>query len=143
MIDAANMVLWVNNKTKQVMIAPHTNEDETQFWGTPKYHGYPGHWHDPIGAAYTQWREMSPTMRVQLMLETIIDLAMQGFDLTTLLRAFNQVPQFHELGNKSYPMCRALTKALIGRRLEPNTMSFEELLVQYRAEAQPANDPNE
>jgi hypothetical protein len=105
-IDAANMVLWVNLDSKQVMITPHSNKDETRFWGSPDEHGYPGYWGDPIGAAYTQWKEMKPEQRVQLMLETIIDLAMQGFNLTTLLRAFNQVPQFHALGNKSYPMCR-------------------------------------
>jgi hypothetical protein len=39
--------------------------------------------------------------------------------------------QFRALGSQSCPMARALTSALLGRCLEPNTMSFEELLVYY------------
>lgn len=66
------------------------------------------------------------------MLETVIDLAMQGFDLGTVLRAFAGVEEFRALGSESYPMCRALTSALVGKCLEPNTMSFEELLEHYR-----------
>jgi hypothetical protein len=124
------MVLWVNDDTKQVIIAPH-REDFDEFWGTPEDHGFEGHWVDPIGAAYSDWKKIKPAMRVQLMLETIIDLTMQGFDLATLLRTFNQVPQFHKLGNDSHPMCRALTKALTGECLEQVTMTFEELLVNY------------
>ena len=31
-------------------------------------------------------------------------------------------------------MCRALTAALVGHRLEPNTMDFEELLKHYGKE---------
>jgi hypothetical protein len=52
---------------------------------------------------------------------------MQGFDLGQMLRAFAGV-----LGEQSYPMCRAITKAFTGHSLEPNTMDFEELLVAYR-----------
>jgi hypothetical protein len=48
-----------------------------------------------------------------------------------VLTAFAEVREFRKLGGRSYPMCRALTKALLGRCLEPNTMSFEELLVHY------------
>jgi hypothetical protein len=66
------------------------------------------------------------------MLETAIDLAMNGFDLGDVLREFAKVKQFRELGSKSFPMCRALTKAIVGQCLEFNTMSFEELLVHYR-----------
>jgi hypothetical protein len=135
MIEAANMVLWINDDTKQVMIAPH-RDDDGEFWRTPEKHGFKGHWVDPIGAAYAEWGKMKPGVRVQLMLETIIDLAMQGFDLATLLRAFNRVRQFHDLGSKSYPMCRAL----IGQCLEPNTMTFEELLVHYRNDAVVGNE---
>ena len=86
------------------------------------------HWCDPIGAAYSQWREMTNDQRVLLMLETAIDLAMQGFDLGDVLRAFAEVSEFRALGTASLPMCRALTSALVGQCLEPNTMSFEELL---------------
>jgi hypothetical protein len=41
------------------------------------------------------------------------------------------VRQFRALGDKSFPMCRALTTALIGRFYDSNTMGFEELLVHY------------
>jgi hypothetical protein len=75
---------------------------------------------------------MNDAQRVQLMLETTIDLTMQGFGLGQVLRAFAEVKQFRALGEQSYPMCRALTQALIGQCLEPNTMEFEELLVAYR-----------
>jgi hypothetical protein len=52
--------------------------------------------------------------------------------LETAITAFAQVKEFRALGNQSYPMCRALTAALIGQCLEPNTMSFEDLLRTYR-----------
>jgi hypothetical protein len=65
------------------------------------------------------------------MMETAIDLAMNGFDLKTVLTAFVEVKQFRALGSQSYPMCRAITKALTGTSLEFNTMTFEELLVHY------------
>jgi hypothetical protein len=51
--------------------------------------------------------------------------------LDRVLRAFATVKEFRALGGASYPMCRALTKALVGETLECNTMGFEELLVQY------------
>jgi hypothetical protein len=75
---------------------------------------------------------MNDSQRACLMLETAIDLAMQGFDLGAVLREFAEVDEFRALGSNSYPMCRALTKALTGRSLEPNDMSFEELLGTYR-----------
>jgi hypothetical protein len=75
---------------------------------------------------------MTDKQRVSLMLETAIDLTMQGYPLKKILTAFAVVRQFRALGSKSYPMCRALTSALVGQCLEPNTMSFEELLVHYR-----------
>ena len=40
--------------------------------------------------------------------------------------------EFRALGGKSYPMCRALTSALLGQCLEANTMSFDELMVEYK-----------
>jgi hypothetical protein len=80
------------------------------------------------------WRGMNNDQRVQLMLETAIDLTMQGFSLPAVLRAFAEVSQFRALGDQSVPMCRALTKALIGESLERFSLSgeevsFEELLV--------------
>ena len=62
------------------------------------------------------------------MIETAIELALQGFDLAAILREFAKVDCFCQLGEKSVPMCRALTKAIVGKRLEPNTMTFGELL---------------
>jgi hypothetical protein len=89
----------------------------------------------PIGAAYSEWNDATVAQQVRLMLETAIDLAIQGFDLGEVLRAFATVPEFRALGGQSYPMCRALTVALVGKCLEANTMTFEELLVAYRPSA--------
>lgn len=129
MIDAADAVVWINHNTKEVMVRTHA-------WGMTDigFNRTRGHWGDPIGAAYTQWQKMTDKQRVELMLETAIDLAMQGYPLKDVLTEFAQVRQFRALGEKSFPMCRALTKALIGRSLEFNTMSFEELLKHYAPE---------
>jgi hypothetical protein len=71
---------------------------------------------------------------MRLMTETAIDLAMQGFALKDVLTAFAEVTEFRALGSQSYPMARALTSALLGKCLEPNTMSFEDLLRTYEPE---------
>jgi hypothetical protein len=76
---------------------------------------------------------MTDQQRTPLMLETVIDLAMQGFSLKAVLIAFANVREFRALGSESYPMARALTSARLGRRLDPVTMSFEELLIHYKA----------
>ena len=123
MIEAEDAVVWINGETKQIMVWPTIGKRVR-----PSGMG----WADPIGAAYTDWRDtMTDEERLRLMLETAIDLAMQGFALKDVLIAFAEVRQFPALGTESYPMYRALTKALVGRTLEPNTMSFEELLVHY------------
>ena len=126
MLDAKDIVVWVNNDTKQILVT-------TFAWRWPgEYHqSRPPHWSDPIGAAYSQWRTMTDPQRTNLMLETAIDLAMQGFSLKAVLTAFAGVRQFRALGSQSYPMARALTSALLGKCLEPNTMTFDQLLVQY------------
>lgn len=123
MIDAKDLVVWTNHSTHEVRVT-------AQFERGPDTRG--GVWGDPIGASYLQWQEMNDGQRVGLMLETAIDLAMQGFDLSAVLQQFAQVVEFRALSSTSYPMCRALTKALVGRSLEPNDMSFEELLEAYR-----------
>ncbi|WP_338821545.1 hypothetical protein WDM22_24405 [Bradyrhizobium septentrionale] len=120
MIEAAEAVVWTNSETHEVRVLPRGSM-------TDRHHG----WGDPIGASYLQWKEMSDEQRTTLMLETAIDLAMQGFDLTKILEEFAKVSEFKALGSQSYPMCRALTKALVGKTLEPNTMTFDELLEQY------------
>jgi hypothetical protein len=122
MLNAKDIVVWVNKKTREVLIRPPE-------WRRPDYDR--GSWCDPIGAHYTKWRKMTDAQRVQLMLETAIDLAMQGIPLASLLKAFATVKEFRALGSESYPMCRALTSALVGECLEPNTMTFEELLEHY------------
>jgi hypothetical protein len=129
MLNAKDIVVWVNNDTNEVMVRTHA-------WGCPEDRPVyrQGHWVDPIGAAYSEWHELTDKQRVRLMLETAIDLAMQGIPLKAILTAFAGIREFRALGSQSYPMARALTSALIGRCLEPITMSFEELLVHYRPE---------
>jgi hypothetical protein len=130
MMEIDNISVWTKRETGQIFVVPfkmHT-EDGVEFYGRPRDHGIEGFWTDPLGAAYMDWRKATDNERVLLMLETAIDLAMNGFDLGDVLREFAKVRQFRELGDKSYPICRALTKAIIGKCCEPNTMRFEELL---------------
>jgi hypothetical protein len=96
-------------------------------WGRPNLRpGYEsGHWSDPIGAAYDQWKKASPADRIALMLETVIDLAMQGYPIREVVKAFAEVAEFRAIARYSYPMCRVLTSALVGQRLDPSTMSFD------------------
>jgi hypothetical protein len=126
MIAAKDAVIWVNRETHEVMVRPRE-------WGVPEdRNGFRrGHWCDPIGAAYSQWTGANNKQRVQLMLETVIDLAMQGYSIDTVVRAFAEIKEFKALGRQSHPMCRALTSALVGECLEAVTMSFDELLIHY------------
>jgi hypothetical protein len=124
MIEAKDAVVWVNRDKHKVMVRPHA-------WVWPELHGLGSGWSDPIGAAYAQWRRMDNKQRVQLMLETVIDLVTNDFEAATVLKAFAEIEEFRALGRQSYPMCRALTKALLGRSFEFNTMDFEQLLVHY------------
>ena len=125
MISANEAVVWVNRRTKQVMV-------QTLGWGYGRHMSIS--WSDPIGAAYSQWQEMDNKRRMQLMVETVIELGMRDFVLKDVLKAFAEVEEFRALGGESFPMCRALTSALVGRCLEPNTMGFEELLEHYGKE---------
>jgi hypothetical protein len=137
MLNAKDIVVWVNNDTNEVMVKPHA-------WGCPEdrpAYGR-GSWCDPIGAAYSEWHKLTDKQRVRLMLETAIDLAMQGIPLKAILTAFAGVRQFRTLGSQSYPMARALTSALLGKCLEPNTMSFEELLIRYKPRANQGCQPD-
>jgi hypothetical protein len=121
MISVNDAVVWVHDEDKEVRVLRRGQEADARLG-----------WSDPIGAAYADWAESSDDQRVRLMLETAVELATQGFDMTKVLKSFAEVAEFRELGNRSYPMCRALTMALIGKSLEPNTMSFEELLTAYK-----------
>jgi hypothetical protein len=127
MINAKDAVVWINDETKEVMV-------RTNAWGRPEKHqGFSrGVWGDPIGAAYLAWDKMTNKERVHLMLETVIELGMRGFPLKETLSAFAGVREFRALGSESYPMCRALTSALVDQCLEAHTMSFKELLEYYR-----------
>lgn len=126
MMDAKDIVVWINTDTKEVMVT-------TYEYGRPDGRkDHRGGWCDPIGAAYSEWHTMTDKERVRLMLETVIDLGMQGYPMKDLLIAFASVRQFRALGSESYPMARALTSALVGQCMEPNTMSFEELLDHYQ-----------
>jgi hypothetical protein len=69
------------------------------------------HWVDPIGAAYLQWDKLNNKQRVQLMLQTWIDLTVRGYRMPTVWRAFLEVREFEALGYKAltwfgdhYPM---------------------------------------
>src|SRR5262245_45872842 len=105
MLNAKDIVVWVNKRTREVVVC---------LAGVGCPHKSRG-WTDPIGAHYTQWQKMTDAQRVQLMLETAIDLAMHGFPLPNVLKALATVKEFRALGSESYPMCRALTFALVGR----------------------------
>ena len=115
-------VVWTDAAEKKVMVQDVRGQ---RYWTRPEG-GLS--WSDPIGASYTAWRQMSVSNRCLSMLETAIDLAVQGYDLTEILREFAKVDCFYQLGTESAPMCRALTQVLLGRCLEPNTMSFDELM---------------
>jgi hypothetical protein len=119
MIPASEAIVWTNHETKEV--------DVTRLGSI---RGRQPGWGDPIGASYAEWGEMNDAQRTQLMLQTVIDLAAHGFDILATLRAFSKIYEFRALGSQSYPMSRALTKALVGKRLEPNSMTFEELLIE-------------
>jgi hypothetical protein len=125
MIEAKDAIVWVNSDAKAVKVTgPEISRRHMRA-------REPGHWVDPIGAAYTQWQDMTDDQRARLMTETAIDLAMAGFDLGAVLREFAKVDAFRALGGDSFPMCRALTTAILGETYEANTMSFEELLVAH------------
>jgi hypothetical protein len=120
-IEAKEAVVWTNTTTREVRVDVFGSEPGS-LWG------------DPIGAHYAPWQKMTNDQRAGLMTETALDLAMQGFDLGTVLREFAKVDAFRALGNASIPMCCALTKAMVGRSLEPNTMTFEELLDTHKGQ---------
>lgn len=121
MISAKEAVVWVHDEDKEVRILRPGKEPDARLG-----------WYDPIGASYEDWAASTDNQRVRLMLETSVELATQGFDINKVLKSFAEVAEFRDLGSQSYPMCRALTMALIGKSLEPNTMSFEELLTEYK-----------
>ena len=122
MISIKDAVVWIERGTGAVMVKP-------QSWGVPDPCE---RWLDPIGATYGNWQKASDEQRVREMLETAIELAVvDGFAIRDVLVAFAEVTEFRALGRKSYPMCRALTKALVGQALEFTTMSFDALLVHY------------
>jgi hypothetical protein len=125
MILAKDAVVWTCDEGKRVRVMASWETD-------PDCDDHM--WCDPIGAAYKQWREMENDQRALLMLETAIDLTMQGYNLRDIIREFSKVDCFRALGSQSAPMCRAITSAVLGQCLEPATLSFEELMVVYAPE---------
>jgi hypothetical protein len=125
MISARYAVVWVNWDTKKVIVE---DVEHRKLWLDPIGAAEDEFWGDPIGASHRQWRNMTTKDRQMLMLETIVELVTRGFDISEVLREFIKITEFKALGKESMPMCRALTMAVLGRSLEPNTMSFEELL---------------
>jgi hypothetical protein len=125
-MKAKDAVVWINYDTHEVLVWPKE--------GSYRPRRFDG-WCDPIGAAYSEWLKATNDQRVRLMTETVIDLAMQGFDLGDVLRAFARVDEFKALGSQSHPMCRALTTALVGQCLEAVSMTFDELLEEYEPRA--------
>jgi hypothetical protein len=104
-IRAAVAVIWINPDTKEVRVLPHAAGVPAEMRPT---------WCDPIGAAYSQWKEMNDAERVHLMLETALDLAMADYSLRDVLVAFAHVDEFRALEEVSHPMRRALAAALVG-----------------------------
>lgn len=69
-----------------------------------------------IEVCESTWCEADDAARVRLMLETAIDLMVEGsFEPAAVVREFAKGRQFRELGSKSYPICRAISKAETGR----------------------------
>ena len=126
MIEAKDCVVWTNDQTKTVIV---TGSEVSRRHLRLEQEGL---WCDPIGAAYAQWRKMTDEQRANLMVETALDLTLKGYDLGDVVREFAKVDCFYVLGRVSHPMCRVLTSALLGQCLEPNTMSFDELMAHYR-----------
>ena len=91
---------------------------KTHAWGcSPRGHAETsGGWGDPIGAAYLQWDKMTDPQRVNLMLHTALDLAMQGFPLKRVLTAFAEVREFRALGGRKDDGVGPLQKLRSGRR---------------------------
>jgi hypothetical protein len=101
MTKAKEVVVWTNDSTHEVRVAAKGEH-------RPDTKG--GAWGDPIGTSYLQWQEMNDSQRIRLMLESAMDLAMQGFELPAVLREFAKVEEFRALGSNSHPMCRALDR---------------------------------
>jgi hypothetical protein len=118
MINASDAVVWTKQSGRAVRVMPVGSGAPDRAQG----------WRDPIGAHYSQWQHMNDRERVHLMLETAIDLAMQDFKMADVLKQFATVKEFRALGSASYPMCRAITMAVIGKSLEANTMTFEQIM---------------
>ena len=57
MIDASEAVIWVNVEARLVMIWRHSQGCPDERNRMRRWAG-PGHWFDPIGAAYSEWRKM-------------------------------------------------------------------------------------
>ena len=135
-MKSENIVVWNNDYRREVLITDRRTErrslPKTLAYGEPD--SWKDSWSDAIGAAYGAWHKMAEWERARLMVEFALDLAMRGYDLKHVIGEFAKVDCFRALGSESIPMCLVLTQVLCGRRLEPNTMTFEDLLENYKPE---------
>lgn len=141
-LEASNVFVWVERDERKVLVTPYEvdpplrcSDGSTQnWWGNPNQHGIAGRWHNLICAGHPIWGEMDDSQRVTLMLETAIDLAMDGFDLSTVLREFAKVRQFRALGDEGYPnpMREALIKAKVMDSGKPNEDEVAAAMAAYR-----------
>ncbi len=120
-MDARDAVFWVNSDTKEVVVLARGQQQKRESG-----------WSDPIGSHSAEWKRLTDEQRIQWMLELAIELAVRGIPMKDILLEFGKVTQFRALGAESHMMCRALTTAFLGKTLEANSMSFEELLVHHR-----------
>ena len=127
MIASKDCTVWTNDGAKAVRVIGR----EMRYQRPEDFFKMSGRWCDPIGSAYDQWRKMTEEQRAGLMVETALDLAMQGYDLGEIICEFAKVDCFYALGRVSIPMCRAITQAMLNQCLEPNTMTFDELMANY------------
>jgi hypothetical protein len=131
MMKAADAVVWVQEEHPRKVLVRHIRHGDDGM--------HEGFWCDPIGAREVSWRNLSDDERVRLMLETALDLAMDGLDLGEVLREFAKVEEFRALGNKGHTMSRALSRAIVGVSLDMcDERSFDDLMRQYAPDRQAA-----
>lgn len=120
-MKSSHAAVWVNYNSLKVRVLSH---DE----GSPADNA----WQDIAGRAYLWWNSGSARVRVQSMLELLVKLGGEGFDLNEMVREFSAVDEFYELGRESVFMCNALTRAWCGKVYDPVTMTFDELMDAHR-----------
>ena len=111
MIKSEDCVVWVNPDNKVVRVTGR--KSPVAICASRN------RWYNPIGAAFGRWKSATNGKRARQTTEP----AMQGYDLGAVLREF--IASWREEQ-------RTLTTAIVGKFLEPNTVPFGELLVEYK-----------